>query len=48
LESGKELHILMVSSGEVSPVARLAGIPEEDIWHAKQKSKRPGVLASST
>jgi hypothetical protein len=40
LESGKELQILIDSSGELSPVARLADIPEEDIWLAKQKSKR--------
>lgn len=40
LESGKELQILIDSPGKVSPVAALADIPEEDIWLAKQKSKR--------
>lgn len=40
MESGKELQILIDSSGELSPIAALADIPEEDIWLAKQKSKR--------
>jgi len=34
------LLILIDSSGEPSPVAAFANIPEEDIWLAKQKSKR--------
>ena len=40
MESGKEIQILIDSPGEVSSVASLADIPEEDIWLAKQKSKR--------
>src|SRR5208283_5434408 len=40
MESQKELQIISESSGELSPIAKLAEIPEEDIWLAKQKSKR--------
>src|SRR6202789_1539817 len=39
-DSTTELQIIVDSSGELSPIAALADIPEEDIWLAKQKSKR--------
>ena len=40
IESDTELQIAVVSPGVLSPIAALADIPEEDIWLAKQKSKR--------
>src|ERR1035441_7823886 len=40
MESGTELQIALDSPGVLSPIAALADIPEEDIWLAKQKSKR--------
>ena len=40
MESGTELQVLVDSPGALSPIARLADIPEEEIWLAKQKSKR--------
>ena len=38
--SGNELPIAVDSPGALSPIARLADIPEEEIWLAKQKSER--------
>jgi integrase/recombinase XerD len=38
--SGNQLQIAVESFGALSPLAALADIPEEDIWLAKQKSKR--------
>jgi hypothetical protein len=35
-------------STALSPIAALADIPEEDIWLAKQKSKRTRCATSST
>src|SRR5215472_18932632 len=35
-----ELEVVLESGGELSPVIALAEIPEEEIWLAKQKSKR--------
>jgi integrase/recombinase XerD len=40
MESHNELQITVDSPGSWSPIAALADIPEEDIWLAKQKSKR--------
>lgn len=40
MESGNELQITVDSAGALSPIAQLADIPEEEIWLAKQKSKR--------
>jgi integrase/recombinase XerD len=40
MESGTDLQIAVDSPGALSPIAALAEIPEEDIWLAKQKSKR--------
>jgi len=40
MESGNELEIAVDSPGALSPIAALADIPEENIWLAKQKSKR--------
>jgi hypothetical protein len=40
MESRKELGVIVGDSKRLSPVAALADIPEEEIWLAKQKSKR--------
>jgi integrase/recombinase XerD len=40
MESSKPLQIVLDSPGALMTVAALADIPEEDIWLAKQKSKR--------
>ena len=40
MDSGKELQVIIDAPGALSPIAHLADIPEEDIWLAKQKSKR--------
>jgi hypothetical protein len=40
MTSPKELQIVLDSPGELSPIAALADIPEEEIWLAKQKSPR--------
>jgi integrase/recombinase XerD len=40
METSTELQIAVDSPGALSPIARLADIPEEEIWLAKQKSKR--------
>jgi len=39
-KKSKDVRILNDSRGELSPVAGLADIPEQDIWLAEQKSKR--------
>jgi site-specific recombinase XerD len=39
-DSDTELQITVDAPGALSPIARLADIPEEEIWLAKQKSKR--------
>jgi site-specific recombinase XerD len=40
MKSTKDLQIVLDAPGALSPIAALADIPEEDIWLAKQKSKR--------
>ncbi len=40
MESGNDLQIAVDFPGALSPIVALADIPEEDIWLAKQKSKR--------
>jgi integrase/recombinase XerD len=40
MESGKDLEIEIDSLGVLSPIARLADIPEEEFWLAKRKSVR--------
>jgi site-specific recombinase XerD len=40
MQSTTELPIVLDPTGELSPIAKLADIPEEEIWLAKQKSKR--------
>ena len=48
MAKGKDLQILIDSpAGELSPVAALADIPEEDIWLVKQKSKRGAVQVTA-
>ena len=39
-KKSKVVRILINSRGELSPVAGLTDIPEQDIWLAEQKSKR--------
>ncbi|MCU1302129.1 MAG: Integrase [Candidatus Sulfotelmatobacter sp.] len=40
METGTEIQITADSPGALSPLAKLADIPEEEIWLAKQKSAR--------
>lgn len=40
MQADKELQAIHDSPGVLSPLARLADIPEEEIWLAKQKSAR--------
>jgi len=40
MKSTKDLQIILDVPGALSPIAALADITEEDIWLAKQKSKR--------
>jgi integrase/recombinase XerD len=40
LKSSKDLQIHLGAPGALSPITALADIPEEEIWLAKQKSKR--------
>ena len=40
MSGGKEIQTFTDSPGNVSTIAKLAEIPEEDIWLAKQKCKR--------
>ena len=40
MDSGNELPIAIDARRGLSPLAELADIPEEEIWLAKQKSKR--------
>jgi integrase/recombinase XerD len=40
MKNTKDLQIILDAPGALSPIATLSEIPEEDIWLAKQKSKR--------
>ena len=40
MDSDTEIQVITNPPGQLSPVAALAEIPEEEIWLAKQKSKR--------
>lgn len=40
MKSSRDLQIILDAPGALSPIAALADIPEEDIWLAKQTSKR--------
>ena len=46
MASDNGLQFLVDSPGQLSPIAALADIPEEEIWLQKQKSAPPRNLAA--